>query len=408
MRLSRREQIVILVLAALVAVVLFGLLPWLWNLVFGAVAPATLEPAPGTFRPTTEQWADLKFARVVPHAFPGIVVSEGAVASDDDTTTPVYSPYSGRVISIIGKLGDHVEKGAPLMTVAASEAVQARNDLIAAADGLNAAAAQDEVATKNESRERQLYLGQGASLKDWQQSQSDLATARAALRTAQTALAAQRNRMRILGMSDGDISALEKSRAWSTVSSEATINAPISGTIIQRQVGPGQFIQAGASNPVYSIGDLSTVWVLGNVREADAPSMKVGSPVDIQVIALPRRTFAARLAWVAPSIDPTTHRLAVRAEAQNPDGALKPMMFATVRIHTGGDRMSLAVPESAVVYEGDQARVWVAYKDKSLGLRSISIGRIQDGEVETLAGLKSGDSVVSSGALFIDRAAQPD
>src|ERR1700734_3406211 len=95
MRLSRREQIVILVLAAIAAIILFGLLPWVWNLVFGAVAPAALEPAPGTFRPTTEQWADLKFARVVPHDFPGLVASDGAIASDDDTTTPVYSPYSG-------------------------------------------------------------------------------------------------------------------------------------------------------------------------------------------------------------------------------------------------------------------------------------------------------------------------
>ena len=136
--------------------------------------------------------------------------------------------------------------------------------------------------------------------------------------------------------------------------------------------------------------------------------IQVGAPVDVRVIALPGITFSARLSWVAPSIDPTTHRLAVRAEVDNPGGILKPQMFATVRIHEGDDRMSLAVPENAVVYEGEDARVWIANKDKSLGLRLIRTGRDQDGRIEALSGLKSGDLIVTSGSLFIDRAAQPE
>ncbi len=408
MRLSRRQQIRVLVVAGAAVVVLFGLLPWLWALLFSPAAPPEPTLIPGTFRPTSEQWADLKFMQVRPAPFPGLAVTDGEIAANDDTTTQVFSPYSGRVTRLIAKLGDHVEKGDPLMTVAASEAVQTRNDLIAAVDALAAAQAQDKVATANESRQRQLYLGQSTALKDWQQSQSDLVAAQTALRTAQTALAEQRNRLRILGMGDRDIAALEHSRAPEKLSSEATIVAPISGTVIQRQVGLGQFIQSGASSPVYSIGNLSTVWVIGNVHESDAPMMQVGAPVEVQVIALPGITFAARLSWVAPSIDPTTHRLAVRAEVNNPGGILKPQMFASVHIHAGDDRMSLAVPDNAVIYEGDDARVWIANRDKSLGLRLIKTGRDQNGEVEALSGLKAGDLIVTSGSLFIDRAAQPD
>ncbi len=407
-RLSRRDQIRALVVAGVVALVVFGLIPWLWNLVAGQTAPEPPAFAPGTFRPTVEQWADLKFVRVRAEPFPGVAVTDGEVAANDDTTTPVFSPYSGRVTRLIAKLGDRVQKGDPLMAVDASEAVQSQNDLISAVDALGAAIAQDKVATANESRQRQLYLGQSAALKDWQQSQSDLAAARAGLRTAQIALAAQRNRLRILGMSDREISSLEKTRALDKLSPEATIAAPISGTVIQRQVGLGQFIQSGAANPVYSIGDLSTLWIVGNVREADAPLMKVDAPVEVHVIALPDKVFAARLTWVAPAIDATTHRLAVRAEVKNPDGTLKPMMFATVRIHTGNDRTSPAVPENSVIYEGDEARVWLAHKDQSLSLRLIQTGRVQNGDVEALSGLRQGDTIVSSGALFIDRAAQSD
>jgi cobalt-zinc-cadmium efflux system membrane fusion protein len=408
LRLSRRDQIRVLVAAGLVAILIFGLGPWLWNALFGAVPPPPAASIPGTFRPTREQWSDLKFATVHAEAFAGVVVTDGALAPDDDTTTAVYSPYSGRVTRLAAKLGDHVEKGAALMTVDSTEAVQARNDLVAAVDALSTAEAQDKVATENESRQHQLYLGQSTALKDWQQAQSDLATAQAALRTAQTGLLAQRNRMRILGMSDAAISTLEKNRSLDGNSSEAAVVAPISGTVILRQVGLGQYIQAGAASPVYSIGDLSTLWVLGNVRESDAPLMRVGELAEIHLMALPAATLTARLSWVAPSIDSTTHRLAVRAELKNPDGALKPLMFATVEIHTTGDRISLAVPQNAVVYEGEEAHVWVAHKDRSLGLRAIRVGRVQNDDAEVLTGLKAGDSVVTSGALFIDRAAQPD
>jgi cobalt-zinc-cadmium efflux system membrane fusion protein len=136
--------------------------------------------------------------------------------------------------------------------------------------------------------------------------------------------------------------------------------------------------------------------------------MQVGEPADIRVIALPDRVFTARLSWIAPAIDSSTHRLAVRAELKNPGGVLKPLMFATVGIHTAADRTSLAVPESAVIYEGDQAHVWVAHRDRSLSIRTIRVGRLQGGDIEVLAGLRSGEKVVTSGALFIDRATRPD
>ena len=218
-----------------------------------------------------------------------------------------------------------------------------------------------------------------------------------------------RNRLRILGRSDAEISAFENEPNAQKMNSEALVRAPVAGTVTQRQVGLGQYINSastGASNALYSISNLSTVWLIANVREMDAPSMHIGDPVEVRVLAYPGRVFKAKITWVASSIDPSIHRLPVRAAVENPDGALKPMMFASFGIITGGDTVAPAVPQSAVVYEGEEARVWVAHDDGTVAARSIRTGRNSNGMVEVSAGLNPGEKVVTSGTLFIDRAAQ--
>ena len=119
----------------------------------------------------------------------------------------------------------------------------------------------------------------------------------------------------------------------------------------------------------------------------------------------PKRTFSARVVYVAPTIDPGTHRLTVRAVMDNADGALKPEMFANFVILTSDSQQSPAVPDGAVVYEGDAAHVWVLRPDGTLVVAPIRTGRSNDGFVEVLDGLKAGDRVVTKGSLFIDRAA---
>ena len=134
--------------------------------------------------------------------------------------------------------------------------------------------------------------------------------------------------------------------------------------------------------------------------------MRNGAPVEVQVLAFPGRVFKAKLAYIAPSIDPNTRRLAVRAEIENANGALKPEMFASFSITAGAASEAPAIPQQAIVYEGDSARVWVMQPGNSIGLRQIRTGRTHDGMVEVLAGLNPGEKVVTAGALFIDRAAK--
>jgi membrane fusion protein, heavy metal efflux system len=388
MRLSRRAQILAL-LGAAGAVALVSLARA--TLGHDSPPPAAVPAAPGSFRPSAAQWASFKLATVETRTFRSVQVTDGRIALDEERVTPVFPPFSGRVTRVIAKLGDSVKRGDPLLAVEAPELVQSQNDVRAAAAVLDTARSQLALAQANERRTHELLLARSGAEKDWRQAEADRVAAQNGLRTAESAHAAALRRLRILGAGEG-------------ARGEGAVRAPIAGTIVQRQVGAGQYLASGAS-AVYSIGDLSRVWLVANVRETDAPYVRVGEPVDVRVLAYPERLFHARIAWIAPSLDPATRRLPVRAEIDNADGALKPLMFATFSIATGDDLAAPAVPQSAVVYEGASARVWLARDDGSVAAREIEVGRSQDGWLEVARGLAAGERVVASGTLFIDRAA---
>src|SRR5437763_2350467 len=362
--------------------------------------------ADGAFRPSETQWASFRLAAVRQVAFRDERMTDGKIAINEDTTTPVFSPYSGRVTRLIAKPGDHVEAGAPLFALDASEYVQGQNDLVTAVAGVEKTKSRLELAQSIEKRQRELLAIRGGALKDLEQAQSDLVTAQGDLRSAEIALAASRNRLRILGRSDEEIARLEK---VDRIGAETVVAAPINGTVIQRKVGLGQYITVGATDPVFTVGDLSAVWLVANVRESDAPKMKVGAAVEVTVLAYPGRVFNAKLAYVAPALDPNTRRLPVRAEIHNPGRELLPEMFASFRILSGDSRLMPAVPQEAVVYEGAQARVWVARPEqKNVVSRQIEVGATTNGLVEVRKGVSVGETVVASGTLFIDRAATRD
>jgi cobalt-zinc-cadmium efflux system membrane fusion protein len=402
--LSRPVQLAILAGVAVAVTVVLLAVPLVRSWVAPREVAETAAPAlpRGAFQATPQQWAGFKLAPVSLHTFRSEEVADGKIAVNDDHLTPVFSPYSGRVTKLLAKPGDSVESGAPLAMVEASEFVQAQNDLIAAAAQLGKSRSQLALAETNEKRQRGLLAAKAGALKDLQQAVTELASARADLRSSETALGAVRNRLRILGKSDEEIATIE---AAGKVSAAAPVTAPIAGTVMQRKVGLGQYIAAAASDPIFTIGNLSTVWLIANVRESDAPKMHPGDAVEVRVLAWPGRVFTAKLTYVAPSVDPTTRRLPVRAEVENPDGALKPEMFASFGIITGADRSAPAVPADAVVYEGAEAHVWVAGEDRTVMARTIRAGRSADGLVEA-EGVEPGETVVESGTLFIDRAAR--
>ena len=352
--------------------------------------------------PSAAEWASLTVEPVSSQVFRAEHITEGKIAVNEDSSTPIFSPYAGRVIRLLVKPSDVVERGEPLFIIEATDTVQGLNDFIAALSAVNKAHSTLNLAQIVEKRANDLYAGKAVPLKDWQQSQADLSTAQNDMRSAETALEAAHNRLRILGRSEDQIAAFQQTRQ---MSADTPIFSPIGGTVIQRKLGPGQFIGSGASDPVFVIGDLSTVWLTAFVRESEASDVAVGQEIQFSLLALPDRAFKARIDYVSAAIDPSTRRLLVRAAIDNKDGLLKPEMFANVTIYSGGDRPAVGVPKQALIYEGDKVRLWVVHDDKSIELRQIETGLTNGDLVEVRANLAPGEKIVTRGSLFIDRAA---
>src|ERR1700694_3132060 len=248
------------------------------------------------YTPTPAEWASLTIQPVTERAFRAEHVTEGKVAVDEDRSTPVFSPYAGRVTKLLARPGDSVTQGQPLFVIEAADTVQAQNDFIGAMTGLNKAKSALDLAQLQHKRAKDLFEGKAVPLKDYQQAEATLIQAQNDLRSTQTALEASRNKLRILGLTDEAISAFqEKGR----IDPNTTIFSPITGTVVQRKVGPGQYVNSGASDPVFVIGDLSTVWLTAFVRETDASSVSVGQEIAFNVLALPGGPLTARLNYVS-------------------------------------------------------------------------------------------------------------
>lgn len=367
-----------------------------------AVSSQSKRPR-GLFYPSAAQWATLTVEPAQQRVFRSEHVTEGKIAVDEDRSTPIFSPYAGRVTKLFVKPGDTVAVGQPLFTVEATDMVQAQNDFITASTALNKARSALNLAQINDKRQRLLYEGKAVPLKEVQQAQGALDAAQNDVRSADVALEAARNRLRILGKTDQEITEFQER---GTINPATVIYAPIAGTIVQRKVGPGQYVGSGASDPVFVIGDLSTVWVAAYIRETEAPMVHIGQAIYFTVLAYPDRTFPANISYVATALDPTTRRLPVRATVNNADNLLKPEMFASVKILTGEGDTAIAVPHDAIIYEGGAARVWVVRdNDKAIELRRIKVGLTNGTMVEVLEGLVPSDRVITKGSLFIDRVA---
>src|SRR3981081_2550311 len=323
------------------------------------------------YTPTSAEWAALTIEPVTERPFRAEHVTEGKIAVDEDRPTPVVSPYAGRVTKLLARPGDSVVQGQPLFVIEAADTVQAQNDFIAAMTGLNKARSALDLAQLQHKRAKDLFEGKAVPLKDYQQAEATLSQAQNDLRSTQTALEASRNKLRILGFTDEIIAPF---RAKGRIDPNTPIFPPIAGTVVQRKVGPGQYVNSGASDPVFVIGDLSTVWLTAFVRETDPSRGSVGPEIAFNVWALPGRPLTARIDYVSAAIDPATRRLLVRATVDNKDGQLKPEMFANVTIFSAGDHPAIGVTKQALIYEGDPVRVWVAHEDKSIELRQIKPG----------------------------------
>jgi cobalt-zinc-cadmium efflux system membrane fusion protein len=346
-----------------------------------------------------DQLHQLEVVKVVPYGFLDQRSAIGQIAFNEDASTIVLTPFSGRVTRLIAKIGDQVKSGDPLLEIDSPEQVLPQNEFIAAQAARNKALSQLNLATIIEKRVRNLYEGKAAPFKDLQQAEAQLAAAESDMRSSETAFEAARIRLRILGRTDTEISTLEQ---HGTISRVTRITAPIDGTVVSRKVGPGQYVKADSGEALYVIADLSTMWLKAQIFEQDIGFVRVGQEIEAKVPAAPNRTFKARIANISSASDQITRRVIVRSEVGNPDGVLKSEMFASFKIGTAEPSATPAVPTEAVIREGDVATVWVESEPMLFKRRVVEIGIQQNGLTQIRSGLAVGEMVVARGAIFVD------
>jgi membrane fusion protein, heavy metal efflux system len=335
-----------------------------------------------------QEFAKFKVEPVQEHDFKIQREAVGNIDFNQEMSVQVFAPFPGRIISLFAKAGDDVQKGAALFTIDSPDLVDAESKLISVAGTLN-------VTTRALERAKQLFEVQGASQKDLDQAGADQQTAEGALR-------ASRDSLRIFGKTDAEMDRIISERK---VDSVLTVHSPIAGRVTARNAAPGQFAQPGNAPAPYTVADISTVWMLANVPETDFPFLQLGEEVAVDVKAYPGRLFRATIVNIGASVDLNTRRVLVRSEIRDPKHELRPGMFATFLIRTNKTTRSPAVPFAGVVREGDGTMtVWVTTDNQHLVKRTVKVGLQQEGLDQIVEGLAAGERVATDGALFLSNA----
>jgi len=320
------------------------------------------------------------------HDVEDAILTSGTITLDDLRTGHVFSPVTGRVVSIIGGLGQRVTKGAPLAVIespdignAVSDVHKAQADLIAADHDVK--------------RKKALYEAKAGAL-------ADLEAANDAYRRAKAELERASTKEQLLRLGNAD-----------AVTQRYTLPSPVDGEILLRNINPGVEVQGqysgGATVELFTIGELDKVWVLGDLYEMDFARVKVGSPATVSVVAYPDRVFKGTVDWVSGSLDPNTRTAKVRCTFDNADKLLRPMMYATVQISVDQES-TLAIPRNALLRLGDTTVVFVEVGEDHGYVRFKQVPvEVDEGESSAWLvirkGLQSGQKIVVNGGILLSQ-----
>jgi cobalt-zinc-cadmium efflux system membrane fusion protein len=357
----------------------------------GATAGGTARPAPGeatlNVAPDVAARAGVKVEAVGEQLAPEALqqATAGVVQANAYRSTPVVSVVGGRLVGVAAEAGQEVRRGQPLAVVFSDELAMAQTRYLSAQADL-------EEHHQHHHRTLQLVEIGAASREEAEQSTS-------MLKKAEAELASQRQRLLLLGLTPQRVAALNTP---SQVSSEVSLPAPVSGTVISRAANPGEVVEA--NKEILRVADLSNVWVVGQVFERDLARVRVGSGASVTSEAYPGRIWRGRVTYVDPQLDPSTRTAQVRVEVANPGQALKLGMFVNVGFGALGTAEATAptVPASAVQTIDGRTVVFLAATDAgTYVLRPVRVGAESAGRYPVLEGLHVGDRVVTDGSFML-------
>lgn len=349
--------------------------------------PAAEAPKlpPGVVKPAPELQKTLKVAPVTTSPFSEVLHVAGRIDFDQQRVARIGASVTGRVTDLYAMPGQEVKAGQLLARLHSSE-------LGAAQMAFLKAEAQSELQARNAERARQLFAADVIGRGELQRRESEYAIASAEMR-------AYRDQLRVLGMSQAAISELARN---GSINSYSPVYSSISGTVVARDVAQGQVVQP--ADALFTVANLSRVWVVAEVPEQQAGMVAEGQSVDIDVPSLANNggsRITGKLIYVGRTVNPETRTVLVRTELDNRDGRLKPAMLSSMLIASRPTER-LVVPGSAVVRDGNDEQVYVEQPDGHYRAVKVRLGAESDGMRVVLSGIKAGDRVVVNGAFHLD------
>lgn len=324
----------------------------------------------------------------------------GKVGFNEEKQTPVFTPYAGRAVEVLVNKGQVVRAGQPLAVIESAELVAAENDLAAARADVDKADIGAQIARTALERARHLHSQEAISTRELQLAEGDQLRADQEVIRARAALSVVEGRLSLFGKSRDEIA-----RLGGRIDNRVVLRAPIGGTVVDRKVGLGQYVKPDSPDPLFLLADLSRLWVQADVYESDVSRIRVGDPVRISMPTFPGRDFSARISYISPTEDTTTHTVRVRCVVQNESGLLKPEMFAKIKIAATQEQLAV-VPASAVITQKDKVLVLVEEGPGRYRKRDVQVGQEKKGVVTLSSGVRPGERVVTRGALLINESKQ--
>jgi membrane fusion protein, heavy metal efflux system len=313
------------------------------------------------------------------------VVAAGRVAFDEGRVAHVFSPVSGVLTSVVGRLGEHVAPGDPLAVIESPDLASAWADVLKARA--------DRAAADHEAdRQTKLYEHGAGSARDEEAARDNAARADAELERAQL-------RLKLLHVA-----------ADAAPSQQFVLRAPIAGQVVARTATPGLEVQgmlasANVVQELFTIGALDPVWIWGDVYERDLGRVRTGARVTLTSVADPKRVVEGTVDYVAAALDPQTRTARVRCVVGNPEARLKPEMYVTLSIEVER-REAPALPRGAVIKAGDRETVFVEDGTAADGRRRflqrpVELAEADDGWVAIASGIRTGEPIVVSGSILL-------
>lgn len=349
----------------------------------GASSAATAAPRP-TPPPSTEVQNRIETAVVAMSPVKPALTLVGKVAYGEDRYSKVSSPVQGRVLEVRAKLGDHVKAGDVLLAIDSPDISAAYSEFVKEASEF-------EYATRAYELAKDLYETKALPKKDLKQAENEMIKDRAQFRRAKE---------RLLSLKV-PAEELEKPLAQQRITSRFTLKSPITGTVVERFVTPGQSVGGDYGQVLFTVADLDTVQVVADVYERDLDLVKVGQLATVTVEAYPGVGFPAVVAMIGDVVDPNTRTIKVRAWVNNEARKLKPEMFARLNIEVGDGTAFITVPKEAVLEVDGKEYVYIAEADGRYVKHEVKVGTANGDQVRILEGLNPGERIVTKGAILL-------